>query len=164
MVYFREVQRFRQPWLIAIWLGMLLLFGYRLYQQLVLRQPGGDRPLSDAALIAVSAGVLLFAVWFFKVRLVTEVRDRELFLQFVWMWRPRIVALADIRQAEAVTYRPIRDYGGWGIRRRRKGWAYNVSGNRGVRIVLADGEHLLVGSRRAEELARSLEDRMMVRG
>jgi hypothetical protein len=51
----------------------------------------------------------------------------------------------------------LRDYGGWGIRKGRSGWAYNVSGDRGVRLTYTDGETLLIGSQRADELAKAIE-------
>jgi hypothetical protein len=59
---------------------------------------------------------------------------------------------------EARTYRPILEYGGWGIRYSPfgQGCAYNVSGNRGVQLELADGQRILIGSQRAEELARAI--------
>ena len=58
---------------------------------------------------------------------------------------------------EARTYRPILEYGGWGIRYTMgRGWAYNVSGNQGVQLELASGKRILIGSQRAEELARAI--------
>ena len=54
-------------------------------------------------------------------------------------------------------YRPILDYGGWGIRwGPGKGWAYNVSGNRGVQLELLDGKQLLIGSQNPEKLAQMI--------
>jgi hypothetical protein len=66
--------------------------------------------------------------------------------------------LAEIVHRETRTYRPILEYGGWGVRYSfvRKGWAYTVSGNRGVQLQLANGKRILVGSQRAEELARAI--------
>ena len=49
------------------------------------------------------------------------------------------------------------DYGGWGIRRGRRGWAYNVSGNRGVLLQLENEKTLLIGSQRPDELAAAIE-------
>lgn len=64
------------------------------------------------------------------------------------------VCLDLIKSAQAVTYRPVADCGGWGIRRSRQGHrVFNARGNRGVEILLHDGSKLLVGSQRAEELA-----------
>jgi len=71
---------------------------------------------------------------------------------FFW----RNVPLADIESATAVEFRPIRDWGGWGLRGlgRRKAWT--THGNRGVKLVLRDGRELTVGSQRPEALAAVL--------
>ena len=59
---------------------------------------------------------------------------------------------------EVVTYRPIADYGFWGIRSGRDGErALIARGNRGVRLELNDGTKLLIGSQRPEALALALE-------
>ena len=59
---------------------------------------------------------------------------------------------------EARTYRPLLEYGGWGIRYAPfgKGWAYNVHGSQGVQLELTNGKRILIGSQRAEELARAI--------
>ena len=52
-------------------------------------------------------------------------------------------------------YRPIIDYGGWGIRTGRDGErVLNARGNRGVRLELADGSRLLIGSHAVKNLPR----------
>ncbi|MGL4595221.1 MAG: hypothetical protein ACRCUY_10865 [Thermoguttaceae bacterium] len=46
------------------------------------------------------------------------------------------VILADIQSIEIVTFRPIRDFGGWGIRFGRDNvLAYFMSGTQGVKII-----------------------------
>jgi len=56
-----------------------------------------------------------------------------------------------------LTYSPISDYGGWGIRYGSIGKAYNVSGNRGVQLELLNGERILIGSQKPEELAAAID-------
>jgi hypothetical protein len=73
----------------------------------------------------------------------------------------RTLRLDDVVAAESVTYRPLREYGGWGI----KGWsrrkiAYNVRGDRGALLTLADGRTVLIGSQRSDELAAAIRDRL----
>lgn len=68
----------------------------------------------------------------------------------------RTIPRAEIAGAEARTYAPIREYGGWGVRLGRRGWAYNVSGNRGVELTLVSGKGVMIGSRRAEELEAAI--------
>jgi hypothetical protein len=40
------------------------------------------------------------------------------------------------------------------------GWAYNISGNRGVRIDYKDGNRFLIGSQRPEELQQAIQPRL----
>ena len=161
---FREVQKFRQPWVWVLVLGILgllsVLFGIGLAQQLGSGQPWGNRPMSDGGLIVASLvtfGVSAGVVWLMlSLTLVVEVRDDALSIHFKPLKR-RLVDYADIVDVEAVRYRPIVEYGGWGIRRGRNGWAYNVSGNNGVRLDLRDGSDLLIGSQRFVELAAAID-------
>jgi len=68
------------------------------------------------------------------------------------------VPITGIVRYRVVQYRPILDYGGWGIRAGRDGErVLNARGDRGVRLELADGSSLLIGSQRPEELAETLE-------
>ena len=163
---FFESQRFRQTWvwvlLIAVMLPILALFGYGLYQQVALGRPYGDEPLSNGALITIIAanvivlGAAVALMWF--ARLDVAVRDRELVIRFVpFHLRPRRIALDEIAEAQARRYRPIMEYGGWGIRYGFKGMAYNVSGDEGVQLVLRNGRRILIGSQRSGELERALQ-------
>jgi len=161
---FREIQKFRQPWIWLLVLGsaalMVWIFGYGLVQQLVVGRPWGNQPMSDTGLVVTSSITLAFSlglVWLFlAMALVVEVRSDALHIHFKPLKR-RTVAYSNIARVEAVKYRPIVHYGGWGIRRGRQGWAYNVAGDRGVRLDLQDGTHLLVGSQRFTELAAAIE-------
>jgi hypothetical protein len=116
----------------------------------------------DGAGVALFIPVALFAsfvVWFLYLKLVTEVRGNALELRFRGLFVDRVIPLSDIIQFGARRYRPLIDFGGWGIRWSLfgKGMAYNVSGDRGVQLVLRNGSRILVGSQRAEELAAAIE-------
>ena len=69
----------------------------------------------------------------------------------------RKIPFDEIQSFRVRRFRPIREFGGWGIRRapgRRR--AYTVTGDRGVELYLADGSSLMLGSRRPDELAAAL--------
>ena len=161
---FREVQKFRQPWLWALILGtnamVIGVFGYGLVQQLAKGEAWGNQPMSDVGLVStfiVTVLVTLGLVWlFFAMALIVEVRSDGLSVHLKPL-KHRLVEYRDIASVEACQYRPIVEYGGWGIRRGRDGWAYNVSGNQGVRLTFHEGKTLLIGSRRHVELARAIE-------
>lgn len=139
---------------------MLWIFGQGLVQQLVRNEPWGNQPMSDMGLVLTSLGTFVFCfglvALFLTMSLTVEVRSDALYIHFRFL-RKRTVDFSSMAKVEAVEYRPIAHYGGWGIRRGRNGWAYNVSGNRGVRLDFQDGKHLLIGSQRATELAAAIE-------
>ena len=141
-VVFREVQRFRQWWLWAL-LGLVGL-----------ATVVGSGPLG-----LVLTGVICVFMW--SLRLVTEVREDGLYIRFAPLHRSfRRVPWTTIESAEATTYRPLREYGGWGIRWRPGAVAYNVQGPRGVFLTRPDDRDLLVGSQRPDELATAIRETM----
>lgn len=164
MITFREVQRFRQWWL---WLIILAVPGVCLYgviQQIVFDKPFGDDPLSDGGLLAVTVifggGLPLL---FYAVNLTVEVRRDGLYLRyFPFHLRFHRIPFDTIARARARIYSPLREFGGWGIRWGKEGKAYSVSGDRGVQIEFKNGKKLLIGSRRAEELALALNEAFRV--
>ena len=96
------------------------------------------------------------------LRMTTEVTPATVRVWFGWLptYR-RAIPLTNIASLEVVRYRPIRDCGGWGIRRGRGGEAVlNARGDRGVRLTLVDGSKLLIGSQRPEDLADALKRAM----
>ena len=102
--------------------------------------------------------VFLWLIYFrlITVRLVTEVRQGELIIRMRGLWRLRRVPLDRIQSVETITHDIARDYGGYGFRSTRDGKAYVANGDRGVRVTLAGGEKLVVGTQRPDELARTL--------
>jgi hypothetical protein len=155
---FRETQYFRQLWIWALVMFISLLSLYGAVQQVVFGEQFGNNPAPDVALvvIAVIFGLGL-PVFLYTANLTTEVRDDGLYFRFFpFHLSFRKIGPEDISDFEAQTYRPIRDYGGWGIRFGRKGRAYNVRGNRGVQLELASGKQILFGSQKPEEMAAAL--------
>jgi len=156
--FYREVQRFRQPWL---WLLIAAVSGVSIWsfvQQIIMDKPFGQNPAPDVGvvIIAVIFG-LAFPSLFYAINLTTEVRSDGLYVRFFpFHLKFRRIAAESLTRYEVQTYRPIRDYGGWGIRYGRGGKAYNVSGNCGVMLELSDGGRLLIGSQKPEELANAI--------
>jgi hypothetical protein len=103
--------------------------------------------------------VLLMLLIVFLLYMTTEVTPTDVRIWFGWtpIYR-RIVAIGMVSRIEVVTYRPIADFGFWGICSGRDGErALTARGNRGVRLELNDGTKLLIGSQRPEALALALE-------
>ena len=110
--------------------------------------------------IVLAVGLVLPSTLVFGVlRMTTEVTPTDVRVWFGWIPTYRhFVALNDIVRLEVVRYRPIADYGFWGVRSGRDGErVLSARGNMGVRIYLNDGTRLLIGSQRPEALAAALD-------
>jgi len=144
---FREEQRFRQPWLMLLMAASTLVAAWA--GQTVQSGPA-------ATLSAVALPVAIW-VWLLSMTLITEVRPEGLYVRFKMLWPERIIPYYQIVKAEAKTYRPILEYGGWGVRGIAPVKAFNVSSNRGVLLSLTDGQYLMIGSQRPDQLAAALQ-------
>jgi hypothetical protein len=139
---FREVQRFRQPWIWTLLGGIGLLV-------LVLG------PISWGGLVVVGAVAGLV----YSLRLTTEVRADGIYLKMWPLHRSfRCIPWSEIEQYEARQYRPLREFGGWGIRWTPGKLAYNVRGNRGVWIERTNERGVLVGSQHPEEFVEAIDE------
>ena len=55
-------------------------------------------------------------------------------------------------------YLPLSEYGGWGVRWGIAGKAFNVSGKWGIQLVSKEGRRLLIGTQKAEDVRKVLDD------
>jgi hypothetical protein len=154
---FEEHQSFRRPWLWALMLttlAVLLVASLLGTEGLGTEGHIGDLWIGFAIILAIV--VLRYSIRL-TVQVDTEaVRIRLFPLRFFPFWN-KTIPLDDIVRWEARTDRPILEYGGLFIRYTLgRGWAYKVSGNQSVQLDLANGQRILIGSQRADELAKAI--------
>lgn len=140
---------------------------YDLYQTAAQGSAGAQGSMSAARAGAVVGVVLLFPALITALftRLDVEVRPNQLFIAFgpLHLIRKRI-PLADIESVRGLTYRPIREFGGWGIRPRGSRTAWTIRGNQAVRVTLQTGKEVYVGSRFPQRLEERIRSAMRVAG
>ncbi len=160
-VLFREVQKMDQLWVRLVVGITVVISWYGAYQQLFLRKPFGNNPAPDWMIIVflLVFGVI-FPLFFYSLKLITEVRKEGLYIRFYpFHFSFIFFPIRNIQSYEVLTYNPIRDYGGWGIRYGLKGTAYNAKGNRGVCFEFTGGskvKKLMVGSQVPEKLSEAV--------
>ncbi len=156
-VFFREEQRFRQTWFWPLVLLPVAVTWWAFLQQIIFLRPFGDHPVPDWVVWLL---VLLFGAalpWMLlATRMTVMVTNEALYIRY-FPFTQRRIPIGEIRAFLPRTYLPLGEYGGWGVRGFARNRAYNVAGNRGVQLVLLSGNRVLVGSRRADELARALK-------
>jgi hypothetical protein len=153
-ILFIEKQQFRQPWLWVLLMVFCLFTLWGFIQQIILGIPWGSNPAPDGLLFFFT--LLPFGLlWLFGIMsLKTEITNEEIRVSFFPFFR-RSIKWEDIEEAYVRQYKPLAEYGGWGVRVSHKGLAYNVSGKMGLQLVLKKGKkRILIGTQLPDELQR----------
>ncbi len=152
--YFREVQKFRQWWLWILVIISSAPIWYITIIQLFFNKHLGKEQMPTVLLIVffILIGILL-PLFIFKVKLITEVREDGIYVRFFpFHFSFQRIPFEDLKDFHIRTYRPIVEYGGWGVRYGASGKAYNVSGNQGLQLEFKNGKRLLIGTQSPEQL------------
>ena len=112
-----------------------------------------------AGIVGIGVPIAIAAL-FLLLKLETYVsRDGVYVRYFPFHIRFKRFRPEDLSEYYARQYKPIREYGGWGIRYSlRNGKAYNTSGNQGVQLVFKSGKKLLIGSQKPEQLEAAIRE------
>ena len=154
--YFEEKQRFTQWWIFLIPLFLLALLIYISIQQLVFDQPIGNNPVGNSNLWIIWLFVILLISLLVSIELTTIINKNGIHIRM----RPFVnkhIAWEDLEEVHIRQYKPLKEYGGYGIRFGKKGTAYNVKGTMGLQLVLKNGKRILVGTQKASELESLLK-------
>lgn len=141
---FEENQKFTQWWLWVILLSFpIMSFG-----------PFDENEIN---INYVLIGFILPLIFYlFELRI--KVSNKGLHYQFSpFHFKFHTIDIEDIESIKAMEYSPLKEYGGWGIKFGFKGKAYNVSGNKGVKIFLKNGLNIMFGSQKHKDLAKALK-------
>ena len=139
---FQESQKFTQWW---VWLILLLPLIFVLQI---------EEPSSNFGILILIIILILF--YFLELRV--RVNSQGIYYQFFPLhFRQYVIKKNEIEKIEALKYKPLGDYGGWGIRYAFKGKCYNVKGNLGVKVFLKIGSYVLFGSQKNKELEKALK-------
>jgi hypothetical protein len=163
-IIYREEQKFGLwlRWLIYVSMGLSVVI--TVFALIKETAPDGSQDTWEIVLAGVvGIGVPIgIAALFLFLKLETEVRPDGLYVRYLpFHIHFKRIDPEELSEYYARQYKPVREYGGWGIRCSfRNGKAYNVSGNKGVQLVFKNGKRLLIGSQRAEELETAIRSIM----
>jgi hypothetical protein len=148
---FYEEQKFTQKWLLAILYSVWVMVVGAALLLFIGKKTGIWAPIQ----LVLCATV--FVVGFKSLRLQSKITGDAITYRFFPLQRRfRVIQKSEILHLEVITYKPLSDYGGWGIRIGRNGMAYNVKGDKGVLIRLASQKNILIGTSKPEEMASFL--------
>ena len=147
-VLFEETQRLSPLIILAIVAAVLVVFG------LVYWRTGGA--LSRPIWMLLGGTAVFLAALVAMSRMQTEVTADSVDISMFYLISESIPH-GQIAEHQVLEYRPLREFGGWGLRYGPSGRAYSMSGSEGVRLVLDDGSQVTLGSQNAEALASASE-------
>jgi len=91
--------------------------------------------------------------------LLTVIREDGIQIKF-FTFTDFIIPFNKIKDYKIRVYRPIIDYGGWGISFSKFGKAYTISGKIGLHIELSNGKKILIGTQNPDALLQTLDKKM----
>jgi hypothetical protein len=150
---FNETQRFDQWWIkviIAIPSFEILALILNDYQS-----TGEVNPKSLIGLAVMFAVILL--LW--MMSLTTRIDETGIYYRFFpFHFKPKQLLWNEIESAVIRNYKPLAEYGGWGVRVSTNGKAFNVKGKTGLQLTLQNGNRILIGTSNSKQLDTYLQD------
>ena len=151
---FEETQRFNQLWLWIIIVCVSLLAAIQVPLSLI--YAAGERPMPTSSTLVIIFSLVfvigLNALFSFS-RLKTKIDSTGVSIIFKpFVIKPIIFKWDEIEKAFVRKYKPLWEYGGWGVRYRLNSRAYNTSGNMGLQLYLISGKEVLIGTQKSQEL------------
>jgi len=147
---FSETQRFTQWWL---WLILIGSWGSLLYA-LATAPPQS----TISSIISYGLGLLL-PLLFWQMKLTTHIEAEGIYVRFFpFHFKEKFYAWDSISACYVRNYSPLKEYGGWGIKYsfNGNGLVYNVAGSVGLQLNFKDGEPVLIGTQKGEEIKQLL--------
>jgi amino acid transporter len=152
-ILFAEKQKIIQWWIWLLIVGFNFVFYWMMYMQLVLGKQVGDSPISDLGVVLIYIPMLLITILFFYFKLETRIEKEGIYVRFFpFHIRFRFYPWESIEKVYTRTYKPMKEYGGWGIKGSSSNRTFNFSGKEGLQLELKNGNKLLIGTQKIAEL------------
>lgn len=151
---FSEKQRFNQKWIYA-----LLIVSFALAFFLKWNESNTFSVQEFFPLIIIFTLVILFLR---MMKLETKMDDHSLSYRFFPFIGWRKFEWKNIEEIHVRQYKPLLEFGGWGIRYNFGYWAYTMGGNQGIQVRLKNGKQFLVGTQQVEKVSELLKKNSML--
>jgi len=163
-IFFEEKQSFRQIFIWIICLLLICIFLWGFIQQIIFNIPWGNNPSSDLGLMLFGLIPLGITILLFTLKLTTKVKEDGVYFKFnILNSKFKKIGKEEIATYNIRKYKPLEEFGGWGIRfsmKKNAGRAYNVSGNIGMQFELKNGRKILIGTQHPDKFKKAVDDMM----
>lgn len=170
-VLYKEEQSVREsviPFImVPVWLGMVGVFTWGFYEQMVKGRPWGDEPMNNTALLVTGIGSIVligaFVLLMLNGKLILEVRNDG----FYYLFSPFIRKMKQIPREEIASARIIKI--SLYSRMNQKGihhsilsrtTSYSLGGSQGAEIITNSGKRLIFSVKRPADMENALNSMM----
>ena len=160
MRIFKEEQKFTQLW-VHILLALGFIPGIVIITRAWIQATDDNTDVKIGFLVVVGSMVLVYGLMF-SLKLKTRIDEKGIYYRFIpFHLSIKFIAWEDLNNAYVRKYKPISEYGGWGIKgrlllKKSKGVAFNVKGDLGLQLELQNGKKILIGTQKEEEVKKVL--------
>jgi hypothetical protein len=156
---FKEEQSYVGTWVMYLIL-MLEIPALILVSVVVLAGESSDKTEGVTAIISVFSIMALAMVLIFNIKLETRIDEKGIQYKYFPFIKWRLIETRKIREAKVVSFSPLTDHGGWGIKGNKTTKAYTVIGDTGLSIDVGEKKKILIGTQKPKELGDFIENWM----
>lgn len=151
MRVFKEIQAFRQWWILLILAITVIGISIKIYFEI---------RNSNFEIWDIGSFILLIAFYglFWNLKLHTKIDAKGVSARFEpFPFFRKNYKWNEISKCHVRKYSALTEYGGWGIRGLGSAKAYNVSGNMGIQIITKNQEKFLIGTKKPEDAKKAIK-------
>ena len=155
---FKEEQTYRGTWVMYLIL-MLEIPTLILVSVLVLNSSEGQKE-DFFGLVFVLLIMVLTMGLILNLKLSTRIDETGVHYRYFPFFKWRKISKEQIRAAEVISFSPLSDHGGWGIKGNSTTKAYTVIGEKGLELDINEKKKILIGTQKYRELSEFIENWM----
>jgi len=109
--------------------------------------------------LLVSGIIFFIALLFLMVKLEIKIDKWEVKVRFIpFIFKPKVFSWADVEMAGIRKAKPLREFGGWGIRVFPQKRAYTMYGTWGLQLKMKNGKKVFIGTKNCAEFEAYLKN------
>ncbi|MBP5405724.1 hypothetical protein J6Z19_01065 [bacterium] len=157
-ILFYERQRLTQWWLWLIVILVQLIPMFLNFQKLY-NSGLVERPEILLSTVGSSAAIFVLSLLLiYSIKLETRITEHGVYVRmFPLGFSFKFYPFSNMTAYYVRKYHPVREYGGWGYKGRFNNRSLSISGDRGLQMEFPNGNKLLVGTRRPQEIIEILK-------
>lgn len=152
---FNEEQTYRGTWVMYLVL-MLEIPTLVLVTTLVLTSDT-DQKEGIIGLVFVLFIMIMVMALIFNLKLTTRIDSSGIHYRYFPLIKLRKIPKEQIRSEEVITFSPLTDHGGWGIKGNSSTKAFTLVGDKGLLLDINEKKKIVIGTQKSQELSEFIK-------